>query len=573
MKHLFLKNFWLSVKFALLALLSLSICACGDKTPTSNATSTAQTEQIVATVGGQPIYLHEVDTAIQIQRYDLLLSEYEMRFAQLTQMVNAKQDQIGGDVEWLLEYPEPPRIEIDTGTRPVRGNPQAPVALTVFCSYQSVHCAQVHPHLLALLDAYPGWVSLQHVDYPMHFHREGRNAARAARCAARQGSPWAYADGLYARARHLDSGVYPLLAKQLSLKAEDLAACMQEPEVSALVESDLAFAKAQSFGNVPIVLINGLYTRGPKSYEHYAMWVARELERNGIAPGSLHPQADRYSTGGEPQVQHTQLPLRLEGTSLSTAAENSSALIAIEDNEAVRFATGASLLQKVRIAYIHKDHVILNNDGVIERLNLRGEQSESTDLPPLTSRTPRDAATMQRIEQPTGETRKLIPADGVLPLGQEWLRQQLLEREELAKKFVLAEHEVDGYKLLRLEGITDSEFFTALGLEEGDVVLRVNDEWVHSGQNPLWDALVSGEVTDVTFMRNGLPQRLQYTVAESGYFDDLNSAPGNTNNAGKNSSDGEAAGESGSAEDKSDDEEASDADTDEDGEEDDDDGA
>ncbi|MBY6191336.1 thioredoxin domain-containing protein [Microbulbifer agarilyticus] len=566
MKVLLLKNFWLSVKFALLALLSLSLCACSDDTPTSNASSAAQNKLIVATVGGQPIYLHQVDTAIQIQHYDLLLSEYEMRFTQLTQMVNARQAKIGGDVEWLLDYPEPPRIEVNAGERPVRGNPQAPVALTVFCSYQSVHCAQVHPQLLALLDTYPGWVSLQQIDYPMHFHREGHNAARAARCAARQGSPWAYADGLYARARHLDSETYPLLAKQLSLKAEDLATCMQEREMSARVESDLALAKDQGFGNVPVVLINGLYTRGPKSYEHYAMWVERELRRIGIASGSIHPQADRYSAGGEPRVQHTQLPLRLEGTSLSTAAENSSALIAVEGKEAVRFSTGASLLQGVQLTYIHKDHVILNNHGVIERLNLRGANSEATDLPPLTSRTPRDAATMQRIEQPAGETRKLIPPDGVLPLGQEWLRQQLLEREELAKKFVLAEHEVDGYKLLRLEGIADSEFFAALGLEEGDVVLRVNDEWVHSGQNPLWDALVSGEVTDVTFMRNGLPQRLQYTVAESGYFDDLDSAPANSNSSGSNSNnnDSESAGEEDGAGGREDGEEDSDPDTDDD---------
>nr|WP_010131189.1 thioredoxin domain-containing protein [Microbulbifer agarilyticus] len=560
MKHLFLKSFQLSVTFALLALVSLSLCACGDKSPAGNATSTAQAERIVATVGGQPIYLHEVDAAIQIQHHDLLLTEYEMRFAQLTQMVNAKQDQTGGDVEWLLDHPTPPRIEVHAGARPVRGNPQATVALTVFCSYQSVHCAQVHPHLLTLLDAYPGWVSLRHVDYPMHFHREGHNAARAARCAARQGAPWAYADGLYARSRHLDGDVYPLLAKQLSLKPEDLTTCMQEPEVSALVDADLALAREQGFGNVPIVLINGLYTRGPKSYEHYAMWVARELQRNGISPGSIHPQADRYSAAGDAQVQHTQLPLRLEGTSLSTAAENSSALIAVDDKEAARFTLGASLLQKVRLTYIHKDHVILNNDGIVERLNLRGEQSESSDLPPLTRRAPRDAATMQRIEQPAGETRRLIPADGVLPLGQEWLRQQLLAREELAKKFVLAEHEVDGYKLLRLEGIADSEFFAALGLEEGDVVLRVNDEWVHSGQNPLWDALVSGEVTDVTFMRNGLPQRLQYTVAESGYFDDLDSPPGNTDGAASNGNAGEAAGDADNAEEKNDGEEDSDTD-------------
>ncbi|WP_237067651.1 thioredoxin domain-containing protein [Microbulbifer guangxiensis] len=483
----------------------------------------ANQSQVVARIGEQAITLAEVDQKIQLQRHDLALTEYQLRFNTLKSMVDAVTPPAASGaaaptVTWLLPHPRPPRLEIDTRQRAMRGNPEAPVTLAVFCSYQSVHCAATNLVVRQLLDRYAGWISVAPFDFPMHFHRQGVQAANAVHCASQQGTPWAYADGLYSHAKALDKDVYGQLASQLGFTQDAFDRCQLEADHNEQIAEDTAFARQLGLQSVPVVFINGLYTRGPKTAAHYGMWIDEELERLGHNPSTPHPEAARWRLSTD-RVPETDLPLQLTGTSVSSRAQQSSALIRIREASANRFSPGDTLMRDVTLKAIHERHVILTVNGRLERLSLRGEDDDFVRVP-KTGSTQRDEETLRRIEQPEGETRKLLAPSGVLPLGQEWLQKQLQDREALEKKFVEAEHVVDGYNLLRLEGIENNEFFTALGFEEGDVVVRVNDTWVHSGQNQLWDALTSGEMVDVTFMRNGLPQRVQYVVEDRGYFED-----------------------------------------------------
>ena len=56
------------------------------------------------------------------------------------------------------------------------------------------------------------------------------------------------------------------------------------------------------------------------------------------------------------------------------------------------------------------------------------------------------------------------------------------------------------------------EFYTTLGLKDGDVLMQVNGEWVHSGQNSLWDTLSREEPVSLIVMRKGYPLRYDYVV-------------------------------------------------------------
>ncbi|KUJ83702.1 MULTISPECIES: thioredoxin domain-containing protein [Microbulbifer] len=480
---------------------------------------------MVAQVGDNAITLAEVDQKIRLERHDLAIAEYELRFNTLKslvekQLLSAREAGNGGDkptVDWLLPYPQPPRLTISTSERRLRGNPDAPVILALFCSYQSVHCASTNLVMRELLNRYAGWLSLVPFDFPMHYHRQGKRAAQAARCAGDQAAPWSYADGLYARAKTLEEKSYPLLAIQQGFHEGEFTRCLKKAVFSDDIEQDIALARDLGLQSVPVSFVNGLYIKGPKTLDHYAMWVDQELLRLGHDPASPHPQAARWrrSTEGIPE---TELPLELTGTSVASRADQSSALIRVRGAQAKSFTPGDTLMPAITLERVHERHVILDVDGRRERLMLRGSDGDYVHVP-KTGSTERDEETLRRIEQPEGESRKLVAPSGVLPLGQQWLQEQLRNREDLEQKFVEAELVVDGYNLLRLEGIESNEFFTALGFEEGDVVVRVNDTWVHSGQNQLWDALTSGEVIDVTFMRNGLPQRLQYVVEDKGYFE------------------------------------------------------
>lgn len=495
--------------------------ACGFDTQ-QESTPQKSDAQVVARIGNSAITLQEVDQKIRLERHDLALAEYQLRFNTLKAIVDGKLRSTAAAneqpaVDWLLPHPQPPRLEISTDGRPLRGNPAAPVTLAVFCSYQSVHCASTNLVLRELLDRYAGWIALVPFDFPMHYHRLGVQAAAAVHCAGLQSTPWAYADGLYTRAKALDEKVFTQLASQLGFAQDAFDSCLDESGRDDPVAADTALARTLGLQSVPVVFVNGLYIKGPRSLEHYAMWIDEELQRMGHDPSSTHPEAARWR-GSKEVIAETELPLRLNGTSVSSPPAKSTALISIREAAAGSFSPGDALMPGVVLKRVHERYVILQVNDRQERLTLRGADGNYVHVPKTTT-SQRDAATMKRIEQPDGESRKLVAPSGVLPLGQEWLEEQLQNRAELEQKFVPAEHVVDGHNLLRLEGIADNEFFTALGFEEGDVVVRVNDSWVHSGQNQLWDALTSGEVIDVTFMRNGRPQRVQYVVQDKGYFE------------------------------------------------------
>lgn len=506
----------------------LCISACSEPDKSREVANTAASPaQLVARVGEREITAAELDEALKLELHDLALAEYELRLGKLSELLR----QGKGAVEVYLPAPQPPRIELPENIRTPRGNPDALITIAVFCSYQSPHCKAIQPALRRLAAEYAGWVKQVVYDLPLKFHREGLPAAMAVRCSEEQKALWNYQDGLYAYAGSLNDAVYRQLAAQAGLDLSVFSRCMQAASYRDQINSDVAFASDLGLRNVPVVFINGLYIKGPREYGHYAMWVERELRHLGVPKGQRHTWAAQRRPGKD--LPTTELPLALVGVSLSDKVDSSSALIEIEESRARNFSLGSEILPGVLLREIHRSFVVLDNRGEREKLPLKGDASARV---PLTASGERDEETLRRIEQPLGEgSRRLVEPSGVLPLGREWLERQLQNRAALEKKFVEAEMAVEGHQLLRLEGIADSEFFTALGFEENDVLLRVNDSWVHSGQNNLWQALTSGQVVDVAFMRNGLPQRLQYIVEERGYFEEA--GEGESDNSEQDDSD------------------------------------
>ncbi|MDP5208373.1 thioredoxin domain-containing protein [Microbulbifer sp. 2205BS26-8] len=502
--------FWLSLQNVLFYCLT----ACTEYEQVPRAADTGQSP-LAARIGGREIRLEKIDNALQLALYDLAEMQYGLRVGKIYELADKKYHKQA--VEILLPVPVPPRIELPGNSNLLRGNPKAPITISVFCSFQSPHCKSLQPVLRRLAEHYPGWTGQAHFDFPLKFHREGIPAAHAARCAAAQGAYSHYHDALYEQTPKLDGKLYAALAQRLQLDEVRFRQCLADADVRSKVLKDRAMAIDLGLNNVPVVLINGLYQKGPRTFEQYAYWVEGELRAMGVSPGA--PYVWRDSGGvNDRNLPMTTLPLALVGVSASSVEENTKALIEVEQARTRYFTLGEQLLPNVSLLRLYDRFAVIDNRGSLERLPLRGEAG--TDIP-LTDSRPISEAARQRIEQPLGPgTRRLIEPSGVLTLGQEWLRKQLDQRELLEAKFTQAELALEGHHLLRLEGITDSEFFTGLGLQENDVLLRVNDSWVHSGQNTLWEALTSGRIVDVTLMRKGLPYRLQYVVEELGYFDE-----------------------------------------------------
>ena len=89
---------------------------------------------------------------------------------------------------------------------------------------------------------------------------------------------------------------------------------------------------------------------------------------------------------------------------------------------------------------------------------------------------------------------------------------QLLNQAQLKKKFKPALHQIGGLHVLKLSGIEENDFYRTLGVYEGDVIMRVNDEWVNEAQNNLFNVLNSEDQVSIILMRKGMPVHLKYTI-------------------------------------------------------------
>jgi protein-disulfide isomerase len=127
------------------------------------------------------------------------------------------------------------------------GRDDAPVAIVEFTDYQCPFCGH-HARV-----TFPGlrrdFIETGRVryvlhDFPLPQHPFALKAARAARCAAKQGSDkfWKYHDALFAAQEHLADSTFAGLARKLHLDVPSFTACQQSIQVAAQVQRDLADA-------------------------------------------------------------------------------------------------------------------------------------------------------------------------------------------------------------------------------------------------------------------------------------------------------------------------------------------
>jgi len=408
---------------------------------------------VIATVGSKSISLGNLNHSIQFSLFDLEWRMYELRRSRLEAMVTELQKAAEPNSlsEILLTPPTPPRIDLPLSAINYRGhyrydeprsiseNSIPPIALSIFCSFQSSHCARLQPILIALANYYGDILNFNFFDYPQHFHREGKNAANAARCANEFGIYQEFQNAIYTDISKLNRHRYSVIAQQLNVDQDAFENCLDDNRYAQEVLTDIELASDMGLGNVPVIFINGLYIKGPQDFEAYQYYIDLELAQLGLE-------------------NHVDEPDEVESnTEVSGEAKANSNKLNNEDI----------------------------NAGHIEDDYLEDQDNQQREL----------------------------PATGQMTLSQEWLQEQLINQIELEAHFHPAEHVVDGaYNLIKLKDTNEQAFYQTLGLEDGDVLMQVNGEWVHSGQNPLWDELARKEHVSLILMRKGYPVRYDYRV-------------------------------------------------------------
>jgi protein-disulfide isomerase len=86
---------------------------------------------------------------------------------------------------------------IPLGKSQIRGNAKAPVTIVEFSDFQCPYCSRLQPTLKQVLKAYPDGAKLVYKDFPLSFHKQAKNAAKASHAAGEQNKYWEMHDLIF----------------------------------------------------------------------------------------------------------------------------------------------------------------------------------------------------------------------------------------------------------------------------------------------------------------------------------------------------------------------------------------
>jgi len=493
---------------------SLSLAGCSRRPTGEGADAPAQPAAAsapksagapVATIGARRISAAEADATVAPALADLDYQRYLLRRDATVALLVGELTAPGAQTRPArihLVPPLPPAVDLSGEPAAVRPDGPAPVTVTVFCNFESPHCASLQPVLADLRALHPGTVRIAARDLPLPMHAHAALAAEAARCAGRQGGYWTFHDLRWARGRTPDRAELEELARATGLDLDEFRACLAQRTETRGVVADLALARRLGLGMVPAVYVNGRPAAAPVTPDQLE-WLVAE---------ALGPAAGRAGDGQD--ALPTRLPLALYATIVGERPGLGLALIGGRGPEAPAAlrregerVTPAAILRRVAA-----DRVELLVEGKVEVLVLEQPADGRSDAGRATGPDVSGATTDPEAAAREA-ARAALPRAGAYPvyLDREMVRDLMADRVALSAALEPVAMTVDGYRLLRLDKVAPGSLYELLGLEQGDVIVMVNERPIHEGDNPLWDALDrEGEVRVRVMRPGGLARHYTY---------------------------------------------------------------
>lgn len=145
---------------------------------------------------------------------------------------------------------------IDLRETPRLGPEGAPTEVIVFSDFQCGFCKRAASELKRLHARYPARLEIYYKHFPLPYHEQAMNAARAAEAARLQGRFWEMHDLLFANAVALNDGIYVELARELGLDVKRFEADFASEQVAARIAADRAEGDAVGVDGTPFFVIN-----------------------------------------------------------------------------------------------------------------------------------------------------------------------------------------------------------------------------------------------------------------------------------------------------------------------------
>jgi protein-disulfide isomerase len=189
---------------------------------------------------------------------------------------------------------------VPVGNRPVRGNPNAKVALVNFDDLECPFCAQLHSELFPdTLDHYKGLIKIVYRDMPIEeLHPWAMHAAVDANCLAAQSGDayWSYVDYAHTHGEDItgpdrdvkksDAMLDKVALEQgtkYKLDAAKLSACVTKQDESG-IRDEMKLADTLDIDQTPTLYVNGEVIEGALPKDVLWQAIDRALVAEGVTP-------------------------------------------------------------------------------------------------------------------------------------------------------------------------------------------------------------------------------------------------------------------------------------------------
>lgn len=146
----------------------------------------------------------------------------------------------------------------------MKGRPDAPVTVVMFCDFQCPRCAEAAPMVDQLWSSYPTDMRVIYRHFPIEkSHADAGRAAEASMCALDQGRFWDMYHSMLANQTELDLSGLIRQAGDLGLDSRTFSTCLQSGRHRSDWKRDQADAIALGVTATPTFVVNGALMEGP----------------------------------------------------------------------------------------------------------------------------------------------------------------------------------------------------------------------------------------------------------------------------------------------------------------------
>jgi protein-disulfide isomerase len=178
----------------------------------------------------------------------------------------------------MQNRPDPNRrYPVSTKGAPVRGDPEAKIAVVEFSDFQCPYCGRAVALLDQISKTYGDQVRIVFKHLPLGMHPKAPAAHAAAEAAHRQGKFWQMHDKIFANQAEMSPEKYRQYAKEIGLDLARFDRDVADASLKQRIDADAAEAERLGVTGTPAFFVNGRYLAGAVPFERIKALLDEDL--------------------------------------------------------------------------------------------------------------------------------------------------------------------------------------------------------------------------------------------------------------------------------------------------------